>query len=60
MKKFNRDDLRQQPWGNVYHHGNPNEMWGTWKALFMNVIDKHAPLRTRQVSNKRSPGLPMI
>ena len=59
MKKFNRDsflnDLRQQPWGNVYHHGNPNEMWGTWKALLMNVIDKHAPLRTRRVSNKRSP-----
>ena len=43
MKKFNRDcflnDLGQQPWGNVYHHGNPNKMWGTWKALLMNVID---------------------
>ena len=59
MKKFNRDsfinDLRQQPWGNVYRHGNPNEMWGTWKSLLMNVIDRHAPLRTRRVSSKRSP-----
>ena len=58
MKKFNRDsfinDLRQ-PWRNLYHHGNPNEMWRTWKSLLMNVIDRHAPLRTRRVSSKRSP-----
>ena len=30
-------------------------MWGTWKALLMNVINKYAPLRTRRVSNKRPP-----
>ena len=38
-----------------YHHGNPNEMWGTWKNLLMNVIDRHAPLRTWRISSKQSP-----
>ena len=30
-------------------------MWATWKALLMNVIDRHAPVRTRRVSSKRFP-----
>ena len=63
MRKFNRynfvNDLGQQAWGNVYQHRNPTKMWGTWKALLMIVIDRHAPLRTWRVSSKRSPGLPM-
>ena len=59
MKTFNRDsflsELEQQPWENVYHYEDPNVMWATWKDLLMNVIDRHAPPRTRRVSSKRSP-----
>jgi hypothetical protein len=45
MKTFNRDsflsELGQQP------YEDPNVMWATWKVLLMNLIDRHAPLRTR-------------
>ena len=34
---------------------NPNEMWNFWKHLLMSVIDKHAPLKTKRIRNKRSP-----
>ena len=30
-------------------------MWRIWKELLMGVIDKHAPVRSRRISNKSSP-----
>ena len=30
-------------------------MWHAWKHTLMNVIDKHAPLRTKRIRNKKSP-----
>ena len=42
-------------WNRVTTHNNPNEMWDVWKHLLTCVIDKHAPLRTKRVKNKRSP-----
>ena len=30
-------------------------MWNFWKLLFTSVADKHAPLRTKRVSNKSPP-----
>ena len=42
-------------WKRVTTHNNPNEMWDFWKHLLASVIDKHAPLRTKRVKNKRSP-----
>ena len=30
-------------------------MWDVWKKLFMEVVDKHAPLQSKRVSNKHSP-----
>ena len=30
-------------------------MWNFWKHLLMSVIDKHAPLKTKRIRNKRSP-----
>ena len=30
-------------------------MWDVWKNLFMEVVDKHAPLQNKRVSNKHSP-----
>ena len=30
-------------------------MWNVWKNLFMEVVDKHAPLQSKRVSNKHSP-----
>ena len=54
FKNFNHhhflDDVAQQPWNSVYSETNAEAMWDVWKTLFMEVVDKHAPLQ-----NKRSP-----
>ena len=59
LKNFNEAeflrDLRMIGWKRVTTHNNPNEMWDFWKHLLTSVIDKHAPLRTKRVKNKRSP-----
>ena len=34
---------------------DPNEMWDIWKSLFLEVINKHAPMRKRKVKSKSSP-----
>ena len=33
---------------------DPNDMWREWKIKFLNVVDNHAPLRTKRVCSKRS------
>ena len=33
---------------------DPNDMWREWKIKFLNVVDTHAPLRTKRVCSKRS------
>ena len=30
-------------------------MWREWKIKFLNVVNTHAPLRTKRVRSKRSP-----
>ena len=30
-------------------------MWREWKIKFLNVVDTHAPVRTKRVRSKRSP-----
>ncbi|RUA05525.1 MAG: hypothetical protein DSY43_04445 [Gammaproteobacteria bacterium] len=61
LKNFNIDhflhDLRHQKWDSVCITNDPNEMWDAWKHLLMSVIDKHAPLRTKRISNIKSPWL---
>ena len=32
-----------------------NEMWDVWKSLFLEVVNKHAPMRKRKVKSKSSP-----
>ena len=60
FKNFNhhyfRNDVAQQPWNRVFSETNPEMMWDVWKNLFfMEVVDKHAPLQSKRVSNKHSP-----
>ena len=30
---------------------DPNEMWDVWKSLFLEVVNKHAPMRKRKVKS---------
>ena len=59
FKNFNslsfRNDISQQRWDNIYHYDNPNDMWEAWKGLFLECVDKHAPLRTKRVRSRKSP-----
>ena len=59
MKNFDREkyirDLEQQVWTDVSLSNDPNVMWGTWKNMLINCIDKHAPPRTKRVGKKKSP-----
>ena len=31
-----------------------DKKWGIWKSLFLRVLDKHAPIRIKNVRNKSS------
>jgi exonuclease III len=33
---------------NIESFSDPNDMWHTWKTLFNNVLDNHAPVRTKR------------
>ena len=55
MKTFNSEnflrDLEQRQWHNVYCSNDLNEMW---KSIRMETVDKHAPLRSRRISSRKS------
>ena len=59
FKNFNRDyfrsDIASQNWDALDNFQDPNDMWREWKIKFLNVVDTHAPLRTKRVRLKRSP-----
>ena len=49
------NDLKNVPWFLLARHADPESMWTEWKTKFLEVADKHAPLRNRRVHNKQSP-----
>ena len=50
-----RNDLCSQNWEYIKTLDDPNQMWNTWKITFCNVVDKHAPLRSRRVRCNKAP-----
>ena len=61
-RKFNnfdsagfRFDISTQNWDKVNSYDDPNVMWDTWKDLFFQCVDKHAPLRTKRIRASKSP-----
>ena len=60
MKNFDEkkfiDELLNQHWDYVYSFGDdPNAMWEIWKELFLEVLDKHAPLQQKNVRSNKVP-----
>ncbi|XP_028414633.1 uncharacterized protein LOC114537740 [Dendronephthya gigantea] len=59
MKRFNEqrfnEDLLTQPWEQIVLKSDSDSMWACWKELFLNVLDKHAPI---QHIRKRSSSVP--
>ena len=59
FKRFNpdsfRSDIRSLNWDCIKALEDPNEMWETWKKMFNDVVDWHAPLRTKRIRGSQSP-----
>ena len=59
MKNFHKSgylrDLQQKAWSDVETlPPDPNDMWSMWKDMLMQSIDKHAPLKSKRVGNKKA------
>ena len=61
FKNFNssafQNDLEMafQRYYNINNYTNPNHVWETWKTIFLDVADLHAPLRIRKVKSEYCP-----
>ena len=64
FKHFNsanfRADIFAQPWDDLKHYHDPNDMWKKWKDLFLTVCDRHAPLKTKRTRSSKSPWITTI
>ena len=50
------EELLKQHWEYVYFFADdPNAMWEIWKNLFLEVLDKHAPLQQKKIRSKKVP-----
>ena len=51
-----QNNLREA-FSNFNHYTNPNLAWHKWKETFLEIADKHPPLRLRKVKNEYTPWL---
>lgn len=60
-KHFNsemfRNDIAALPWDFLANFSNPNEMWSAWKSSFLEVCDKHAPIKSKRTRARKCPWL---
>ena len=53
FKTFNRakfrNDIYNENWEFLDSGLDPNQMWTEWKTKFLQIVDKHAPIRTKRV-----------
>ena len=56
FRKFNVEsflnDLYMLPWVELDSKQNVDQMWESWKTLFLKVLDKHAPKRSKRIRKK--------
>ena len=48
-------DLINAPWPCIDNFQEVNRALAAWTKVFLSVVDKHAPCRTRRIRNKPSP-----
>ena len=55
MKKFNKDsfllDLANASFDNILSSNNPDEALSTFVDIFMNLVNKHAPLKRKRIKS---------
>ena len=59
LRKCDRDellkDLHETPWWMVEAFDNPDEALQCWKGLFLEVLNRHAPIKNVRVRAKSLP-----
>lgn len=60
MKNFDGqkivEDLLSQHWEYVYFFAdNPDAMWEIWKELFLDILNRHAPIQQKKVRSNKVP-----
>lgn len=48
-------DLKLTDWSSVNSSSDINIRWQIWKNMFLGIIDKHAPLKTKRVKSLKNP-----
>ena len=55
-RKFNLEsfcnDIASHDWDHIHNLSNPNDMWSEWKKSFLEIVDKHVPLRKARVRGR--------
>ena len=39
----------------IHSLSNPNDMWSEWKKSFLDIVDKHTPLRKGHIRGRSFP-----
>ena len=52
-----KSDLVKINWNSIHDQDSPDEMLERWYELFTHISNKHTPIRTRRVRNKKAPWL---
>ena len=48
------NDIAQQDW-TCNGSDDPNVLWADWKTKLFDIVNIHAPLRTRRARTKKAP-----
>ena len=59
MKNFNEskciEELYKQHWEYIYFFcTDPNAVWELWRELFLEILNKHAPLQHKKIKSNKS------
>ena len=54
------DDISQVPWDSVCQFDDPNTCWQAWKSLFLEILDRHAPVRCKRTRGTSVPWITSI
>ena len=50
------DELLNQHWEYIYFFGDdPNAIWEIWRELFLEVLNKHAPIQHKKTKSSKVP-----
>ncbi len=48
-------DLQSVPWDIIKVFDDTNEVVETWSSMFLNIVDKHPPMKTHRVKHSQQP-----